>query len=488
MNHDEAVRYLDDLGADLRVGRPSTADLIAQGRAAQRRRTRRVTALSAASVALVLGGTAVVQQAIAGGDGGTSHSRVAAPPSAPDGMRLVGRGGAVAAVPESWTQDQNDCTTSGTGNVYFPPVPPRSCHAPNLSSPESMQPTLGISELTLSADALDKFEPLEGSAGAVAEAGLCLESRPTSCSQRIAVPSEGVLFTLTWWRAGDSEATVAQVRESLQLLPEGYAAVPFVEPGTMRSVAEGMVESAGLKPAVSAADVDVPVIGTEPAAGSVVRAPSEVTLLLEPVGPPIEGTWTALLSGITGGQDLESTYRDTTFTLSFENGEMRGDDECNYFGSDYEQSGEDLRLGPIETTLVGCDSTSAIIRALDDVRHVTKVGDELHLHAHHWGIVLTLKPPAEHGIPTELTCPTELRAVGNVPFFDETAPGSSTPEGAVEAWLNGPLSGSLGPGYVMDEDKSHAWILRPDGTAVARVKVELTVGGGYFYYGHEACG
>ena len=90
--------------------------------------------------------------------------------------------------------------------------------------------------------------------------------------------------------------------------------------------------------------------------------------------------------------------------------------------------------------------------------------------------------------PRDLTCPTDLRSVSSPPFFDESAAGAPSPEGAVEAWLGSGMGRGLGPDYALDESRSHAWILRDDGTAEAHVSVKLTAGGGYFYYGHEACG
>jgi hypothetical protein len=66
MNHDEACLFFDTLGADITIGRPPAADLIAQGRAEERRRTRRTVGLVAASIALVISGAAAVQQAGAG--------------------------------------------------------------------------------------------------------------------------------------------------------------------------------------------------------------------------------------------------------------------------------------------------------------------------------------------------------------------------------------------------------------------------------------
>lgn len=96
--------------------------------------------------------------------------------------------------------------------------------------------------------------------------------------------------------------------------------------------------------------------------------------------------------------------------------------------------------------------------------------------------------PARLATPRELTCPSELRSVSAPPYFDEAARGAPTPEEALDRWLGSPIARGLGPDYVFDDDRNYAWVLRGDGTAEARVHVKLTSGGGYFYYGHEACG
>ena len=101
------------------------------------------------------------------------------------------------------------------------------------------------------------------------------------------------------------------------------------------------------------------------------------------------------------------------------------------------------------------------------------------------------KEPASEsptGTPFDLTCPTNFRSVSTPPYFDEAAPGAKSPESAVETWLGSDMGRGLGPDYALDESRTHAWILRTNGTAEARVTVKLTVGGGYFYFGHEACG
>lgn len=68
MNHEEATRYLDDLGERVPDRRPPMAAIVEAGRVAERRRSLRTLALVAASVALVLGGGAMARQVTVGSD------------------------------------------------------------------------------------------------------------------------------------------------------------------------------------------------------------------------------------------------------------------------------------------------------------------------------------------------------------------------------------------------------------------------------------
>lgn len=93
-------------------------------------------------------------------------------------------------------------------------------------------------------------------------------------------------------------------------------------------------------------------------------------------------------------------------------------------------------------------------------------------------------------VPSELDCRGSEREVFAAPFFNEEAEGAETPQEAVDSWLGTSLATPrFGPEseYVMDEGTGDAWLLSADGTAVGRVHTKLTSGGGYFYYGHEAC-
>jgi heat shock protein HslJ len=383
MNDQQLSRYFDEL-AETIDSRPPSTELLALGRTAVRRRQRRTVAASVAAVALILGGGAAVQQ-LMGNEGEKPKpppDQVADPPVAPDGMRFAGMGRVVVTVPESW----------GSDHVCAPDV-----IAPAMGCAQGEETTWTLSFFKLK----DRYNlEIEGPDES-SHNGVDIIEGPAACPPTascvgpmpyvVRVPSEGIGFILGGGPGADRRLQTAIV-ESVGLLPAGFTTVPYLQPGLMASEAEEVVRAAGLEPQLDAPDVNVPIAGTGPPAGSVVQVPSTVTLLTQVTGPPVEGRWTALLTGITADGRLDDLHRDTTFTLTFADGELRGDDECNQFGADYKQLGRELRFGPIDSTAIGCETTDAIVRVLNDVRHVTGNQNRLHLHADHWGIVLSLQP------------------------------------------------------------------------------------------------
>ncbi|GAB3253661.1 hypothetical protein [Nocardioides dilutus] len=367
MNHDEATRYFDALGA-VTQSRPPVSDLVIAGQTAERRKRRWTVMASVAAVALVLGGGTAVQQVVAGDDEQPKPppEQAADVPVAPDGMRFAGMGRVVVAVPESWGKE-HECAPDVIG-------PATACQRGEDSTATLSFFTLADlynTEIDGPHDSTyNGVDVIEGPLACPPTAS-CVGPMPYA----VQIPSQGVGFML----GGSYSPMRAAIVESIRLLPEGFTTVPYLPPGLTRREAERVVEAAGLEVHLNGPDVNTSIAGTEPAAGFVVRVSSTVTLL----------------------------------------------------------------------RAAGGSSSS---------------------------------------VPQALTCPTEMRAAADAPFFDESAPGATTPEAAVEAWLEGAFGRSFGPEYVMDEDKKHAWILRADGTAEARVTVKLTAGGGYFYYGHEACG
>jgi hypothetical protein len=297
VNHEEATRYLDDLGELVPDRRPPMTDLIRSGKFAERRMTRKTSALVAAAVALIFGGGAVVQLATTGDDGKPAEQRTAdvhpTTPTAPDGMRLVGMSGVAVAVPDSWVTAENGCARE-TGVVWRYPDNLDASSSGNCPEPPSSGywASLGVGDLNsvegrhLSPEMTIDGEPVQGAAvregsgsddyQAPQYCGPVPGSAIESCSLLFGVPSRGVFFSLKL-RDENAQRQLDAIRGSLQLLPDGYTTVPFIQPGTLLSEAEAMIEAAGLQSASNALGVDEPVEISDPLAGSVVRVGDLVT-------------------------------------------------------------------------------------------------------------------------------------------------------------------------------------------------------------------
>lgn len=86
-------------------------------------------------------------------------------------------------------------------------------------------------------------------------------------------------------------------------------------------------------------------------------------------------------------------------------------------------------------------------------------------------------------IPSELDCRGGgvVSTAGGLREEGVTLRGADSPELAVEAFL--PAIGLAGKEYVVDVPE--AWVLRPDGTAVARM--DLLLGDGWTAHGYDRC-
>jgi hypothetical protein len=280
MNHEEATRYLDDLGELVPDRRPPMGDLLHAGQGAERRRARRTLALVAASVALVLGGGALVQQ-MATGDGAHRDESVAdRAPQAPDGMRFVGMGRVVIAVPLAWELNQGCAENADGTNPGFrvqdaAAVGGLSCSSLGaafyvLDSPEGRR----VSRSATVPDVINGLDVLR------TPARPCSLSITRYCPESVSVPSENLVLE---FRTLDTD--FSPVLGSLQLLPDGLTTVPFVARGTMSSSATAIIEASGLSATKRPLDSDVSVRGTDPTAGSVVRSGDPVTLVVAGDGP-----------------------------------------------------------------------------------------------------------------------------------------------------------------------------------------------------------
>ena len=273
MNHDEATRYLDDLGEQVPDRRPPMADLIGAGKLAERRKTRRTMALVAASVALVLGGGALVQQVTSGDGGRRNDPPTDGVPQAPEGKRLVGMGQVVIAVPTTWGIDVSCVGNADGAKPAFrvqsiEPIGSDSCLALGaafyaLDTPEGAK----VAKSATFPDVINGLEVLR------TPERPCPLSSTMYCPESVSVPSQNIVLEFRSWTTDFSP-----ILDSLRLLPAGFTTVPYLEPGTLRSKAEAAIEGAGLDPLMEAPDMDMPVRSIDPSSGSVISVGDTVQL------------------------------------------------------------------------------------------------------------------------------------------------------------------------------------------------------------------
>lgn len=252
-------------------------DLMSTAHTGKRRRTRMTLVAVAAAVALVIGGGVVVGQVVGGNDGQPSPDQVALP-VAPDGMRLVGMGQVVVAVPASWGTQQVTCGTPVADTVYFHVDGPVASCLPLPKDPVSSVEILPSSEAEGFVAPL--AEPGERNGVAVHQGSSCPAA--ASCDPDLAyvleVPAQEVVFLL---RGPAAQLPLRdQILDQLRVLPRDFTTVPFVIGRDVVSV-EPVLDAAGLKPSINGLMDNFTVWATDPLAGSVVRAGSAVTLLRE---------------------------------------------------------------------------------------------------------------------------------------------------------------------------------------------------------------
>jgi len=107
------------------------------------------------------------------------------------------------------------------------------------------------------------------------------------------------------------------------------------------------------------------------------------------------GTWkvTALV-GDDGGSVLQGPLRRKVW-LSFRNdGTVVGDNGLNDVSGRFALHGDDLAFADLTVSLVGCVGCHEppLEGRMELVRHVSRVGDTVYLHAENWMILIALRP------------------------------------------------------------------------------------------------
>lgn len=167
----------------------------------------------------------------------------------PEGMRWVGTGRVVVAVPEWWTTGETRCGAPVEDTVYFDGAATYDCvggtpdAVREVSALGVMDARTGYGELRVRS-----MEPVaEVDGREVVELGGCERWFEGVCRQLFAVPDEGVLFAVTIAEAGD--ASYEAIRDSVRILPDGMTTVPLV-------TADGWTPAWGAEPRAADALVE----------------------------------------------------------------------------------------------------------------------------------------------------------------------------------------------------------------------------------------
>ena len=179
----------------------------------------------AAAAVLVL---AVVLGACGGSSGGSTGEGASSFPEAPDGMRWVGSGRVVVAVPDWWTTGETTCSTPVEDTVYFDPSVVADCVDTSATAAVREVSALAVLDGTggYGEKELRTMRAVsEVSGHEVLERDGCEGWFEGVCRRLFAVPDEGVVFAVTIAEEGDG--SYEDIRDSVRILPDGLTTVPL---------------------------------------------------------------------------------------------------------------------------------------------------------------------------------------------------------------------------------------------------------------------
>lgn len=210
-------------------------------------------------------------------DTGSATSPSETMPVAPEGMKLAGIKNVVVAVPTSWGNEKTNCGQPTQDTVYFGEGRHLQCRVSQR----------GISSvLLLDLDSEYGAEVAESATTSSEIDGLDVLRGPPECgptdfcayyfSEIVVLPEQGVVLATPF---GGKESGVL---DTVQLLPEGYTTVPFLDFAADSDDALDELAQADLNGQLEEGPDCCPhyVVGSDPEAGSVVPVGSEVTVLL----------------------------------------------------------------------------------------------------------------------------------------------------------------------------------------------------------------
>lgn len=290
MSPHDPTNTLDRLWDVVPVGTPPLDELVRGGKALRRRRRLRAAGGAAALTLAVVAGSAIATGTVLGGDAPGRHDdevTAADTPTAPAGQRLVGLGHVAVAVPAGWgTNELDGCGRPVAATVWFE----LEDRALNFDCDVVLHQVPSVTFTTLDTEAgKEAVRAAKTSMGdglvyrgtfACPAAADCTFS-PAEAPQYLVVPSENVAIILSGPER--AQGPLDRVADSIQVLPDGWTTVPFVEGSYVVEWASALAE-AGLK-ADSASNCGpndlcqaVPRVNPRPAVGAVVEVGSVVDL------------------------------------------------------------------------------------------------------------------------------------------------------------------------------------------------------------------
>ncbi len=149
-------------------------------------------------------------------------------PSPPAGMRWVGLGQVVVAVPDEWTTGETRCLAPVGDTVYFDQAAQARCV--NAPAAAAVQEVSALAVLDADSGYGEMVTRTMTSIGEVSgrevlEREDCEEWFDGVCRRLFAVPSEGVVFAVTIAEEGDGN--YEKIRDSLRILPDNLTTIPL---------------------------------------------------------------------------------------------------------------------------------------------------------------------------------------------------------------------------------------------------------------------
>jgi hypothetical protein len=313
---------LDRLWDDVPVGAPPLADLVRGGRTMRRRARLRVAGGAAALTLVVVAGSTLAANTVFDAADPRPDDQVPAavdPPTAPAGQRLVGAGRAVVAVPADWNAyGLKGCELVAKDTIWFElestgvdlDCPSVAYRSPTVKiSPLDTEGGKAAKKFATRPRVVDGVEVLRELARCPDE-GFCIGD---TTMRLVVVPSENVAFTISG--PMDAHKMLDAIADSVQILPEGYTTVPFVEGDNVAAWKTAIAE-AGLVPDGALPECEDVV---SPQAGVVTNALCEAhpRIRLEP-GPgsvAALGSTVTLFPTVTPSVDLRGQWRLTSALL-----------------------------------------------------------------------------------------------------------------------------------------------------------------------------